>query len=120
MTKFENMVYLNFSNKEILKKQQDAIKKVRAQFGREYPNIVNGKEVKTQKKTISINPANTDEVVGTFQKGGKDDAEQAIQAALKAFETWQYVPAKERANYLFKAAKVMNKRRYEINAWMVS
>jgi len=120
MTKFENMVYLNFSNKEILKKQQDAIKKVRAQFGREYPNIVNGKEVKTQKKTISINPANTDEVVGTFQKGGKDDAEQAIQAALKAFETWQYVPAKERANYLFKAAKVMKKRRYEINAWMVS
>ena len=120
MTKFENMTYLNFSNKEILKKQQDAIKKVRAQFGKEYPNIINGKPVKTIKKTLSINPANTDEIVGTFQKGGKDDAEQAMQAALKAFETWKYVPAKERANYLFKAAKIMKKRRLEINAWMIS
>lgn len=120
MKEFQNMTYLNFSDPKILKKQQDAIKKVRENFNKEYPNLVGGKEVYTSKKTISINPANLDEVVGTFQKGVKDDAEQAIQAGLKAFETWKKVPAKERANYLFKAASEIRRRRYEINAWMIS
>lgn len=120
MAEFTNMTYLDFSNKSILKKQQDALKKVRAQFGKEYPNIINGKKVVTDRKTISLNPANLDEKVGIFQKAGEKESEDAIQAAHKAFQTWKNVPAKERASYLFKAAAIMKKRRYEINAWMIS
>ena len=120
MKEFANMTYLDFSDSKILKKQQEAIRKVRENFNKEYPNYIGGKEVFTEKKTISINPANLDEIIGKFQKGGKDDAENAIQSALKAFESWKNVPAKERANYLFKAANEMRKRRYEINAWMIS
>jgi len=120
MTVFENLIYQDFNKPDVFKKQKEALLKVRSNFGKEYPNIINGKEVFTKEKTISINPGNVDEVVGIFQKGGKQEAEQAIQSALKAFESWKNVPAKERAAIVLKAAKAMKKRRNEINAWMIS
>ena len=120
MKEFTNEVFLNFADPSIAKKQRKALEAVRTQFGKEYPNYINGKAIYTDAKTVSINPSENSEVIGTFQKSGKDDAEKAMQAALKAFETWKFVPAKERAAFLFKAANVIRKRRLEINAWMIS
>ncbi|MCX7909809.1 MAG: L-glutamate gamma-semialdehyde dehydrogenase [Ignavibacteria bacterium] len=120
MKPFANQTYLDFTDPKVLRRQKQAIEKVRSQFGKEYPNIINGQEVYSEKKTKSINPAHPNEVIGIFQKSGKDDAEKAIQAALNAFEFWKRVPARERANYLFKAAAELRRRRYEINAWMIS
>ncbi len=119
MKPFENQVYYDFTNKANATRQRKVIEQVRLQLGKEYPNIIGGEEVKTQKKTKSYNPGNTSELIGVFQKGGQKEAEAAIQAAAKAFETWKYTSAKERADYLFKAAKIVKKRRMEINAWMV-
>jgi len=87
MKEFANEVYLDFTNPEIASKQRAALDSVRAQFGKEYPNIINGQEVITSGKTTSLNPASLDETIGIFQKSGKDDAEKAMQAALAAFET---------------------------------
>ena len=120
MTKFENMIPFDFTIEENIIKQKEAIEAVRAKLGREYANIIGGEDVFTAKKTISYNPARKTEVVGTFQKGNAQDAENAIQAALKVFETWKYTPAEERASYLFKAAQIMKERRFEINAWMIT
>ena len=120
MLDFSNATYLDFSNPEIKKKQREAIDAVRAKFGKEIPNIIDGKESFTTKKTISTNPARPSEIIGTFQKAGQKEANEAIEAAAKAFETWKYVPAEIRANYLFRAADEVRKRRMEINAWMIS
>jgi len=120
MKEFANEVYLDFTNPEIAAKQRAALDSVRAQFGKEYPNIINGQEVITAGKTTSLNPASLDETIGVFQKSGKDDAEKAMQAALAAFETWKNVPMEKRADFLFKAADVIRDRRLEINAWMIS
>jgi 1-pyrroline-5-carboxylate dehydrogenase len=119
MEVFKNMTYLDFSNEEIANQQKAAIRKVEAEMGKEWPNIINGKEVFTEKKTVSINPGNNDEIIGTFQKGGQAEAEDAIQSAAAAFETWKKVPAEQRASYLFKAAEICKQRRLEINAWMI-
>ncbi|MFA6570849.1 MAG: L-glutamate gamma-semialdehyde dehydrogenase [Bacteroidota bacterium] len=120
MKPFANETYYDFNQTSVAARQKAALNKVRESLGKEYGNIINGKEVKTVKKTISINPANISETVGIFQKGGQADAETAIQSALKAFETWKNVPAKERASYFFKAAALVRKRRLEINAWMIT
>jgi len=120
MKEFLNEVYYNFNEPTIAAKQRKAIESVQAQFGKEYPNIINGEKITTPNKTTSVNPSNTDQVIGVFQKSGKDDAEKAMQSALTAFETWKKVPPAERAEYLFKAADVMRERRMEINAWMIS
>lgn len=120
MTPFANQVPYDFTNETYKNAQKEAIEKVRGQFGREFGNIIDGKEVITERKTKSYNPFKPDELIGTFQKGVKEHAEDAIQAAAKAFETWKYTPAEERAGYLLKAAEIARERRYEINAWMIS
>jgi 1-pyrroline-5-carboxylate dehydrogenase len=120
MKEFTNLTYLDFNNPDIAKQQKESLMNVRSIFGKEYPNFVGGKEIITQNKTKSLNPANTSEIIGIFQKAGKNEAEDAIQAASKAFETWKYVSPEVRASYLFKAAEEARRRRLEINAWMIS
>ncbi|MFP4368471.1 MAG: L-glutamate gamma-semialdehyde dehydrogenase [Bacteroidota bacterium] len=120
MEKFKNLATLDFSIEENVKKQKEALDKVRLELGKEYPNIINGEEVFTEKKTLSYNPAHPDELVGKFQKGGRQEAEDAIQSANKAFQTWRKTPAEERAAYLLKAAELCRQRRLEINAWMIT
>ena len=120
MLTFTNATYLDFNNSEIATQQKSAIDEVRSRFGKEYPNIIDGKEVVSEKKTLSTNPANPSEIIGTFQKSGQNDADKAIKSAAKTFESWKNVPAEIRANYLFRAAEEVRKRRLEINAWMIS
>ncbi len=120
MKPFVNEAYHDFSKPAVAAKQRAAVDAVRATFGKEYPNIINGRRVKTDKKTISSNPAAPKETIGVFQKSGVDHAEQAMKAAQKAFETWKNVDPKKRAAVLFKAANIIRRRRLEINAWMIS
>jgi len=116
---FKNLTEHNFSLKENFIKQKKAIEEVKKKLGKEYPNVINGQPVKSEKKTISRNPAHPDMIIGVFQKSGKDHADKAIKSAAKAFETWRFTPAEERASYLLKAAEICRKRRFEINAWMI-
>lgn len=120
MKQFANETFQDFSKPAVAAKQRAALAAVHKAFGKEYPNIINGKKVVTKHKTTSHNPADPSEIIGVFQKSGKDDAEKAMNAALKAFESWKQVPAKKRADVLFKAASIIRKRRNEINAWMIS
>lgn len=117
---FVNEVYLDFNNPEISAQQQAALEAVRSQFGREYPNIIGGQESRTEKKITSINPSNLSETIGVFQSASQQDAGEALQQAWKSFETWRFTPAEERAEYFFRAADIMRRRRLEINAWMIS
>lgn len=119
MKPFANLMPCDFKDPENVAKQKEALEKVRAELGKEYTNVINGKDYSTERKTVSSNPANPDEVVGTFQKAGKEHADIAIKAAYEAFKTWKDVPAEKRAQYLLDAAEICRQRRFEINAWMI-
>ena len=56
------------------------------------------------------NPADTDEVVGVFQKSDADDARQAIEAARAAQPAWAAVPAPKRGEILHRAAAILESR----------
>lgn len=43
----------------------------------------------------------------------------AISAAEDAWQQWKHAPPKERAIVLLKAAQIMRRRKFEINAWMI-
>ncbi|HKJ45371.1 MAG TPA: L-glutamate gamma-semialdehyde dehydrogenase [Balneolales bacterium] len=119
--KYYNQGHLDFSVDTNDKALKAAIQEARSNFGKEYDLYIDGKWVKGDKGTFeSKNPSNLDEVIGVFQKASKEQARKALQSAWKAFETWQYVSAEERAEYLFKAAEIAQRRRMEINAWMIS
>ncbi len=117
--KFKNEPYTDWSKPANRKKQEQAIAKLESQFGKEYPNIIGGEKVFSSAKFNSLNPSNPNQIVGVFQKGTADDALKALDVALKKFEEWRWVPPAKRAQYLFKAAKIMRKRRFEINATMI-
>jgi len=57
------------------------------------------------------NPANRDEVLGTFPEGDERDVNRAVEAAREAFEAWRLVPAPKRAEILFRAAEMLVARK---------
>lgn len=116
---FKNEPLTDFTLEANQQKMRDALAYVASQFGREYPLFIDGQDVRSGQQFKSYNPANKDQVVGTFSKAGRAHIDQAMAAALRAFEEWKQVDPKERAILLHKAAAIMRRRRFEINAWMV-
>ncbi|PTX64983.1 delta-1-pyrroline-5-carboxylate dehydrogenase [Melghirimyces profundicolus] len=108
----------DFSKEENRKAYREAIEQVRKEFGKEYPLLIDGEEVHTERKLSSRNPANKEEVVGKVSMADKELAERAIQSAWKHFDTWRKWPAKSRAEILFKAAAIFRRRRHEFSAAM--
>src|SRR5512142_2060672 len=78
-----------------------------------FKNFIDGDwvEARTGETFENINPADTREVVGIFQKSGKDDVDQAIEAARQAFKKWRLVPAPRRAEILYRAAQMLAERK---------
>ena len=118
-TEFRNEPIKDFSNAEDRRKMQQALEYVKSQFDREYPLFIDGQDVKSARTFKSYNPANKEQVVGTFHKAGVKEVDLAIEAAQRAFQSWRHVDPKERADVLFRAAAKMRERRFELNAWMV-
>jgi len=116
---FENERLVDFSKEDNARKMRTAIDKVRGQLGREYDLIIGGKRIKTQEKIRSLNPAKPSQVVGIHQKAGKEHVEPAIQAALRAFESWSRTSVEERASLLFRVGDMLRERKFEFMAWLV-
>jgi 1-pyrroline-5-carboxylate dehydrogenase len=116
ISKFKNEPLTDFSKPANRKAMEKALETVKARLGREYPLVIGGEEIKTTEKLHSYNPSNASEIVGTFQKADQSLAVKALGAAEAAFAKWRFVPAKQRAGYLFKAASIMRKRKHEFSA----
>ncbi|HPW45138.1 MAG TPA: L-glutamate gamma-semialdehyde dehydrogenase [bacterium] len=116
---FRNEALTDFTKPENREKMEAALSKVANEFGKEYPLLIGGKRITTEKKIKSYNPARKSEVVGIAQKASKADALAALDAAWKSFESWKRVNAEERAGYLYKLAEKMRAKKYELAATMV-
>ena len=116
---FKNEPSVDFSNPENARRMRAAIEKVRNELGREYDLVIGGRHLKTAEKTQSINPAKPSEIVGIHQAAGASEVEPAMQAALKAFETWKFASVEERTNLLFRVSALLRERKFELMAWMV-
>ncbi len=118
-TEFRNEPFTDFSRDENARAMREALEKVKQELGREYPLVIGGERIKTESKLDSINPANRTEVVGRFQKATKELANQAVEAAAAAFDTWKNSKPEERAQLLFRTAELLRERKHEFSAWMV-
>src|SRR5256885_8441633 len=116
---FVNEPLTDFTKEENARKMRAAIEKVRGQLGREYDLIIGGRRVKTTDKIKSLNPAKPSQIVGIHQKAGKEHVEPAMNAALKAFETWSRTSAEKRASLLFRVGDLLRERKFEFMAWLV-
>jgi 1-pyrroline-5-carboxylate dehydrogenase len=119
LPEYKNEPCVDFSRPENITLMQEALKVVDSNKGAHYPIIIGGERYNSEQVIKSINPSNYNEVIGTSASASVEQAEKAIQCAAKVFESWKNVSARERAGYLFKAAAILRRRKFELSAWMV-
>ena len=81
-----------------------------------FQNYINGewRPAMSGKTFENRNPADTDDLVGTFAASGADDVKAAVDAAVHAFESWRKSSPIARANTLYKAADIIASRAADI------
>jgi 1-pyrroline-5-carboxylate dehydrogenase len=115
---FANEPFVDFKQPENARAMQAALDLVASQLGREYDLIIGGHRIRTDGKIRSLNPARPAQVVGVHQKAGAEHAEDAMQAALRAFESWSRVATDVRVSLLLGAAQIIRDRKFEFMAWL--
>jgi NAD-dependent aldehyde dehydrogenases len=118
-SEFRNEPFTDFSKEENAQAMRAAIEKVKNELGQEYPLVIGGERIKTDKKFESFNPANKTQVVGRFQKATEELARRSVETAFETFQTWRNTPARERADILFRVAAILRERKHEMSAWMI-
>ena len=86
-----------------------------AKINPRYDLFINGKFEKplSKKYFATINPA-TEEKLSEVADANAADVDKAVKAARNAYDkTWKKMPAKERAKYIFRIARMMQERARE-------
>ena len=86
-----------------------------AKINPRYDLFINGKFEKplSKKYFATINPA-TEEKLSEVAEANAADVDKAVKAARNAYDkTWKKMPAKERAKYIFRIARMMQERARE-------
>lgn len=80
-----------------------------------YKNFIGGEwlESRSGQTYENLNPADTRDVIGVFQRSDRPDVDDAVTAAKKAFEKWRLVPAPKRAEIIYRAAEILVERKEE-------
>jgi alpha-ketoglutaric semialdehyde dehydrogenase len=89
-------------------------------MGRDFGNFINGEWVDAVSGETfeSRNPADRNEVLGSFARSGAEDVDRAVQAAREAYPAWHLTPAPVRADYLLRVALVLEERKEEFSEVM--
>ncbi|MFH0824424.1 MAG: L-glutamate gamma-semialdehyde dehydrogenase, partial [Pseudomonadota bacterium] len=113
---FDNEPPTDFGVPENRNRMKEALSAVRKGLGKSHPLLVDGQDVRTTSEILSLNPARTDEIIGRQCAAGRAEAEQAVRAARRVWPEWRRTSSEDRAEYLFKAAEEMRRRRFEFAA----
>jgi acyl-CoA reductase-like NAD-dependent aldehyde dehydrogenase len=62
----------------------------------------------------SDNPARPKQILGTFQKGCKEDVDKAVEAAEAVFPKWNETPAPKRGLILLRAAHLLREKKEQL------
>jgi alpha-ketoglutaric semialdehyde dehydrogenase len=81
-----------------------------------YRNFINGEwmESSSSKTAQNINPANTDDLLGTIKQATREEARSAVEAAHEAFRGWRTTPAPQRGRIVARAARLMEEHKEEL------
>ena len=119
LSPFRNEQVTDFSQPANRHAMEEALKKVRSGFGREYPLRIGGEQISTGDKLISVNPSNTAEVVGIHHKATAELANRVVEESAAAFPKWAATPEKDRVHMAVEVARIIRDRKFEFDAWLV-
>ncbi len=115
---FSNEPFTDFSASANKHAMRAALERVGDLLGHEYPLIIDGERLHISQKIESRNPARPAQIVGVHQNPGAELAEVAVEAALKAFESWKHVSVDVRTSLLLHASQIIRERKFEFCAWL--
>jgi len=95
-----------------------AIASVKASFGKSYPMMIGGREVRSVSEFDDRSPIDTRILLGRFQNGSREQVREAIAAARAAFPAWSARPWRDRVTALKNVADGIRERRFELAALM--
>ncbi|HEY3293917.1 MAG TPA: aldehyde dehydrogenase family protein [bacterium] len=80
---------------------------------KKYQNFIAGKWCDASSGEVSENrnPANIEDLIGTFPRSGPADVDRAVKSAKKAFEWWRLVPPPQKAQLFFRLVEIMKERK---------
>ncbi|HUP89409.1 MAG TPA: aldehyde dehydrogenase family protein, partial [Longimicrobiales bacterium] len=119
LPEYKNEPFTDFSDPANIKLMEAALEKVKSELGQTYPLVIGGKEYSDGPYSESISPFDSKLVVGRFPKATVEQANQAVEVAHEAFKTWSKVEPEARADYVFKCAAAMRRKKHELAAWMI-
>ncbi len=96
----------------------DAIERVKGTFGRSYPLVIGGRDVRAATEFDDRSPIDTRILLGTFQSASREQTRDAIAAARAAYPSWSARPWAERVALLRRVAERIRERRWELSALM--
>ena len=116
LPEFRNEPLIDFANEANRRAMEAAIASVEERFGRHYPLFVRGREVRTAREFDSLDPSDPSRVVGRVAAATPEVADEAVRAAHDAFRAWSHTTAEARARVMLRAAAIMRRRRFELDA----
>ena len=111
--------FSDFSRADVRAAMKAALDQVSRQLGGDHPLVIDGKPVSSGGWIESFDPSHKTRVVGRCARATTANAEAAVAAAVKAFPAWRDTDPARRSQYLFDAANVLRRRRFEMAAWQV-
>ncbi len=83
-----------------------------------YRNFIKGEwvESSSQRSTENVNPANTEDVLGTVRLSTREEARGAVEAAAEAFRGWRATPAPARGRIVARFARLLEEAKEEVAA----
>jgi 1-pyrroline-5-carboxylate dehydrogenase len=97
----------------------EALDTLQGDLGRTYPLIV-GDEERTGRELFEVRaPANTDLVLGKFQRGTAQDVDDAVAAAKRGYPEWGQRPYEERVTIVRRAAELIRERKFRLAAILI-
>src|SRR5581483_438162 len=96
----------------------DAIADAPATFGRDYPMYIDGKDITAGAQFADTSPIDTTVLIGRFQQGTREHAQQAIAAARAAYPAWAALAWERRLPLVRKIADAIRTHRWELSALM--
>ncbi len=96
-----------------------ALERVRARFGAEYPLYIGGEEIRVDNRpVVDVSPIDTELVLGEFQGATAAEVERAVDDSRRAAKGWAATPWQERIAIVRKAAQLIRQRKFDLAAIM--
>ena len=81
-----------------------------------YRNFINGQwfESASSKTVNNINPANTDDIIGTVKQATRDEARNAVESAADGFPGWRVNARTFARKIVARAARLLEEHKEEL------